>query len=382
MSHAPQKTAAPQSAPAPARKVLIIDDQREVLDMVEYMLSREGYSVIAARSGEEGLLQAGLFQPDLILCDIMMPGMTGYDVLAALRESSDLASAPFVFLTAKAAPQELREGMSLGADDYLTKPFTADELVSAVRTRLQKRETLVDRFEKRMEMLREGISTVLPHELRTPLTLILAHSSLLLEAADDLDREEVRSAHAAIHESAVRLYRLIENVLIYTEREGDNALRIERPAPVEAAPLAEKTAAKIAAQYERPGDLTLRLEPGQAAMHAFHLKKMLEETVDNAFKFSSAGSPVEVRLYGEGGALRLVVTDAGRGMTEAEIENMGAYMQFGRSRYEQQGTGLGLSVVRRLARVYRGAVAVESSPGRGARVEVTLPDVWNSPADA
>ena len=119
-------------------KILVIDDDVEIVDMVEYMLTEDGYTVVGAETGEEGLQVASEFRPDLILCDIMMPGMDGYEILKRTRRDPEMATTPFVFITAKSAPEEHRTGMELGADDYLSKPFTEEELLAAVEAQLEK----------------------------------------------------------------------------------------------------------------------------------------------------------------------------------------------------------------------------------------------------
>src|SRR5690606_24020421 len=171
-----------------------------------------------------GLDRAREYQPDLILCDVMMPGLNGYDVLEEVRGDLQLSATPFIFLTAKASTEDLRTGMRLGADDYLTKPFSADELVAAIETRIRKHVSMQERFEQRIELLRQGLSTTLPHELRTPLTLILAHTSLLLEAYDSFDRDSILDSLKAVNEAGLRLHRLLENLLIYVEMSGDATL--------------------------------------------------------------------------------------------------------------------------------------------------------------
>ncbi len=355
------------------KRILIIDDQREVREMVDYMLAQANFEVVGARSGEEGLLQARLFRPDLVLCDIMMPGMNGYEVLASFRKTAELSTIPFVFLTAKAEPTELRKGMSQGADDYVTKPFSADELVAAVSARLQKQESLVGKFEKKLEMLRQGLSTVLPHELRTPLTLVLAHSSLLMELYDGLKREEIDESLRSIHAAGLRLHRLIENLLLYAEPNGDMSLRIERLEPVDAARVVGMVADRLGRSYNRSEDISVENGNGMLDIHEFHLEKIVQELLDNALKFSEPGSRIRVTTDLKDKLWLLSVQDRGRGMHKEEIEQVEAYIQFGRQRFEQQGGGLGLAVSRHLVRLYKGTLQIHSHPGEGTRVEVTLP---------
>lgn len=125
------------------KKVLVIEDDSYVRFGIKELLSGEGFKVYTAEDGREGAGMAGEILPDIIICDIMMPGLDGYKVLESLREDDLTSSIPFIFLTAKAEMRDLRKGMELGADDYIIKPFESDTLLSAVNTRLQKKERLL-----------------------------------------------------------------------------------------------------------------------------------------------------------------------------------------------------------------------------------------------
>jgi DNA-binding NarL/FixJ family response regulator len=120
------------------KKILIIEDEEQTRKNLATILRMEGHQPLVAADGQEGLEIARREQPDLILCDVMMPRMDGHGVLAALREEKSTAAIPFIFLTARGERQDLRAGMNLGADDYLTKPATASELLAAIEARLQR----------------------------------------------------------------------------------------------------------------------------------------------------------------------------------------------------------------------------------------------------
>jgi anti-anti-sigma factor len=129
-------------------KILVIDDNKMILTLITSIFKGEGYVVLTASDGMTGLELAQQEQPDLIICDVMMPKVSGYDVLATIRQNPGTEITPFIFLTAKDTKSDLRHGMSLGAEDYLTKPFTKEEITGAVRTQLQKREAEIRHFRK------------------------------------------------------------------------------------------------------------------------------------------------------------------------------------------------------------------------------------------
>ena len=119
-------------------KILLIEDEVNILDIVKDVLMEEGFQVKTANSGKKGVATALQWEPDLIICDIMMPEMDGYQVFEALKDQPNTASIPFIYLTAKADYQDFRKGMNLGAADYIFKPFDIKSLVKAVKVRLEK----------------------------------------------------------------------------------------------------------------------------------------------------------------------------------------------------------------------------------------------------
>lgn len=124
------------------KKILLIEDNRDVRENIADLLALEDYQVMVAEDGQEGIKRAKEFKPDLILCDIMMPEVDGYGVLQALSQEEGTAGIPFIFLSAKSESSDVRLGMNLGADDYLTKPFEEDQLLKAISSRLRKSELL------------------------------------------------------------------------------------------------------------------------------------------------------------------------------------------------------------------------------------------------
>jgi DNA-binding response OmpR family regulator len=195
------------------KKVLIIEDEELVREGIIELLDSEGFDIIEAADGTTGLSKAQQYIPDLIICDVMMPGLNGFQVLEALQKDVSTSTIPFIFLTAKSERADVRFGMDLGADDFITKPFKSDELFKAVTSRLHKSNKQSSKTEEKLDDLRKNIATILPHELRTPLNGILASSQLLLEYFDTMEVSEVKQLHDNIYTSAMRLNRLIINYL-------------------------------------------------------------------------------------------------------------------------------------------------------------------------
>lgn len=359
-------------------RILVVEDERDILDNIVETLEMEGFEARGAANGVIGVQIAKEYLPDLILCDIMMPELNGYGVLLELRRDPTTTNIPFVFLTAKAERSDMRRGMELGADDYLVKPFTTAELLAAVGTRINRRESITREYEQKLDNLRENIIRALPHELRTPLTGIIGYAEMLLMDFDMIERDQAYSMVEAIYKSGTRLHRLIENYLIYAQIElmmADHnriqAVRNIRPIPSQ--PIIARIAEKKAGEYSREQDVQLCLCEASARVYQDSLEKIIEELIDNALKFSEAGTSVEVDTHQNGSGLILSVRDYGRGLTPQQLQSIGAYMQFERALYEQQGLGMGLIIAKRLAELHGGQLSIDTSLGQGTKVIVRLP---------
>ena len=366
------------------KKILVVEDAQALRRDIVEMLGYEGFEVEGAENGLVGVERARQYQPDLIICDIMMPGLDGYGVLETLRKDPVTATIPFIFLTARTERLDMRQGMELGADDYLTKPFTAQELIKTVQTRLSKRVLIMDRVEEKLTALRGNIVLALPHELRTPLNVILGFSDLLLYDAETIDPPRIVDMATYINTAAMRLYRLIENYLIYAQVEvtatnPDQMQLLREGITLNASSVIREQAHHWAAKPHpptdpRPDDMRVELEPVDAlAIADEYLKKIVEELVDNACKFSNPGTQILVEGVRKDDRYLLTVTDHGAGMTLDQISSIGAYMQFDRRIREQQGAGLGLIITKRLVELHNGTFSVTSEHEKWTKVVVTLP---------
>jgi signal transduction histidine kinase len=360
------------------KKILVIDDEEWLREMVQMALRQRGYEVVEAENGAIGIEKARKELPDLILCDVNMEKVDGYSTLSSLRNEPATAAIPFILMTGLADHAGMRHGMELGADDYLPKPFTIEGLYAAVDARLKKAQTVRAEAERKLSDLRDNISMMLPHELRTPLNGILAYGEILHNDAPTLQPGEITEMGQVIYDCGRRLERLIENFLIYSQLElwavdphKVNLLR--RTQTADSARLVEQHARKQAEEAKRPADLQLSLNKVPVPMGEEYLTKVVDELVQNAFKFSKPGSVVRVTLSETPAAAVLSVNDAGRGFSAEHIASVGAYMQFDRKLHEQQGLGLGLTIARRLTELHGGTLTIQSEAGVGTNVTIKLP---------
>ncbi len=368
----------------PKPKILIVDDLPVVRMNVSLLLRLEGYEVIEAQDGEEGLQKALSERPDLIIADVAMPKRSGLELLKAIRQTQTLSTVPVILLSAHSEREDIRRGMEMGADDYITKPFKNYELVRAVNRLLERHRQFQRQVEEKLEYIRDVVFYALPHEFRTAINGIKGYAKMITQVSGQevvFKCDEIQEIGTEILHASQRLERLMENLLTYAQLravEQDEALQQQMRQEVTscAQEVVVNAAVMVARRYERESDLQLSLSHTvPIAIGYQHWQKILVEILDNAFKFSSPGSIVEVTDVVDREYYGVVIRDHGEGMTVEQWEQIGAFVQFGRKEREQQGLGLGLAIALLLLDFHRGRLEVGDTPNGGTTVRVWIPIV-------
>src|SRR5208283_3685746 len=359
------------------KKILIIDDEGDYRGMIATTLKMAGYDISEATNGLDGLAAVKFDHPDLVLCDINMPKMDGYTLLGTLKEDDECASIPFIFLTGDTAKSDMRQGMQLGADDYLTKPFTSEELITAIETRLHRKKSLQRYYESQFDDIKTSIVRSLPHEFRTPLHAILGYAQILQEESG-LPAEEIREVGVFIQKSAQRLRHLLENLILLGELQflmnDQKAIATMRREAITSLREVIRSAAEQEANiHKRVDSIDIKVNESIVQISSTHLTKIIEEIIDNALKFSEPGTKVSISSGENDAEVQIVMRDEGRGMSQDQIGKVTAFQQFERRHYEQQGAGLGLAIAKTLAELYGGRLAIESKENKGTTVTLCLP---------
>ncbi|MBI2619243.1 MAG: hybrid sensor histidine kinase/response regulator [Ignavibacteriales bacterium] len=362
------------------KTILIVDDEEDMRITLRSAMESFGFRVLDAENGIQAFEIARGSQPDIVLCDIEMPGKNGFQVLQMFREDHRTSNIPFIFLTGRTDKSDMRKGMNLGADDFLVKPATAKDVVSAVTARIRLREEQEGIIQGKLGELREHITRSVPHELRTPLTGIIGFGQLLQTQGDEMTREEIKEITARIMTSAVNLQTTLEKfwyysqiVILMRDRKSAANLRLSETEGIHA--FLKALSGDKAVSYNRKPDLQVTADQGCVGIAQAHFSKILEEILENAFRFSVPGSKIEVKgtNLSDEGMYEITVVDRGRGMTGKQIGNIGAFVQFERAKYEQQGLGLGLAIAREITSLYHGTFEVKSTPEQGTVVSIRLP---------
>jgi DNA-binding response OmpR family regulator len=355
------------------QKILIIEDDKEIRSNLQTLFKINGFEAFCASDGDEGIVLAKSRKPDLILCDIMMNQVDGYEVIKAIRADSELLATPFIFLSGKAESDELRYGMELGADDYIFKPFINKEVVASVRSRLSKHADFKKHYEEKIDKLQKTLISAIPHEYKTPIHSILGFSYFLKENINGVQTEDAKKMLDNIYKAGRRLLNLFVNFSLYNSLSNNFDYSQYKDATVEEPrSVIYSELVNVSEAHRRIDEYTTDLADAEICIYQEHFSKIVYEIIDNAFKFSPPRSKVKISSKIEDGFYVIKVVSLGRILKSRDLAQVGAFVQFERELYEQQGAGLGLTVAALLASMYGGSVNIDSDEVSRTVVEIKL----------
>lgn len=372
--------------------LLIVDDIPANVSVLYKFLSQEGFKVLVAQDGKSAIQRAEYGNPDLILLDIMMPGMDGFEACRILKSQETTREIPIIFMTALADTVDKVKGFSLGASDYITKPFQHEEVLARVsnhlnfrklQKQLQARTWELERRDKEStqarqvaEMANRAKSVFLAnmsHELRTPLNAIIGYSDLLQDEAQDMGYSDIVPDLAKIQTSAKQLLSIVSDVLDIAKIEAEKiGLKISQ--------FGIKQLLEDVQTVFQPiliCDNTLRVDcPIEIEFSQDYnkLQQILLNLLSNANKFSKKGEILLLVHQKEGNAT-FSVTDTGIGIPHEQLENIfKPFTQADNSfTREYGGTGLGLTICENYCKMMGGKISVTSEIGKGSVFTVSLP---------
>lgn len=363
--------------------ILAVDDNPDNLFLLESILDENSdYKVKSAKNGEVALRMVAQSPPELILLDIMMPGMDGYDVTRQIRKMSQLPYIPILLLTAH-DQSSLVEGLDAGADDFLRKPFDVDELLARVRAMVRLRRS-IDAY-RYMVKQRDDFVARLTHDLRTPLVAANRVLELCLQGTFGHVAEDAQEALANVVTNNANLLTMANTLLeVYRHDAGHKQLAL---VPVSLRSICDEVVHELAPLARQKG-LTLELaldsrldddQPGTNAPDCtvkgdrIELRRVITNLVGNAIKFTDAGH-ITVRLRSPSDdRVCLEVEDTGVGISEEDQRHIFEWFQQGD--HMRAGSGLGLHLAQRIAKLHGGEISIRSTIGEGSIFELALPTI-------
>jgi len=356
----------------PAR-ILVVDDQPANIQIVGSVLGKLGHEIIPASDGATALKRVALRMPDLILLDLLMPGMNGFEVCLQLKLNPEWKEIPVIFLSAADDKDMIVRALNSGGVDYITKPFNQAELISRVRTQLALK-TAHDRL-KQLAEDKDELLGILAHDLKNYLGGINMSADLMSRQIKNFNDERLTQLTDNMVRSSALAMAFVKEFLANSATDHGFVLN---PTVVN---LTEIATAAVAQYQESARRKKIKIQtdfPAEAVIaraDAFALDQVLDNLISNALKFSPPDKKIFISVSSPGHRAECVVRDEGPGFTAEDKEKM--FRRYGRLSARPTGgepsTGLGLSIVRKLVQAMGGELVCESNPGQGAAFIIRLP---------
>lgn len=355
--------------------ILIIDDVPKNIQVVAGMLEDQGYNLAFAGSGEEALKKIVSHDFDLILLDIMMQGIDGFEVCRRIKENPETRNIPIIFLTARTDTESIVKGFNTGAVDYVTKPFNAAELTARVKTHIE-----LSRSRERLRVAnatKDKFFSIIAHDLKNPFNALYGLSDLFLRLYDKHDDQKKKDLVTQIRSSSEKAYKLLQNLLDWSRMQTGSIKFHPKnidlyPYVLESIMLLQATADKkqIRLKADMEKGTTVFGDPDMISM-------VIRNLISNALKFTQPQGRVEISSHSEQHFEYVHVSDNGIGMSPDTLSKLFRIdvhpSTLGTE--DEKGTGLGLILCQEFVKRNGGDIQVDSTPGKGSVFTFTIPKI-------
>lgn len=325
-------------------KVLLVEDEKKITDSLGAVLRSHDFEVFIANSGEDALSIAKEMMPDVVVTDLMMPGMDGHELLHKFRDtiSSDI---PFIVITAKSDYSDIRNAMQEGFDDYITKPFKTADLINSINKRLERKNEFIKPLTDRVSRYETAIKLLTNHEFNTPMTAIKGFADLIAHHGYEIKKDELKQYIEFINGGADRLILLISRLRFWQQLER-NAIDCKDSCITLNRDLIDKVISKFSEYKSRLSDIQYYITSTHITGCNILVEAVIFEILANALKFSRKDEPINIFVLEESQYICLKITNEN---TIADIKKISEHLifqQFNRVEQEQQGLGIGLAIVK------------------------------------
>jgi two-component system sensor histidine kinase/response regulator len=359
------------------KSILIVDDETDNLRMFSNVLSREGLTVLTASDGIECLRIAQDETPDLILLDVNMPKMDGFETIKHLRLLKKHKHTPIVFLTGYGTtPVAIDVGYSLGGNEYWTKPISSEELIVRVRAVLR-----VADAEKRLRKLQQSFYSMVVHDLRNPIGAIMGFSEILLTEQETLDETQVHII-SEINTAGVALLKSVKDLLELSQFESGEYLLHRSNVALNVVVRAALRAVDVI-RNQKHITVQAEIDPSlELCVDEEYFREVLDNLFDNALRYTPASGTIQIRATRRAAedssaknVISIEIADTGGGISPEAIPTLFDKNRITNMKLRKAGsrTGLGLVICREIIEAHDGTISVESTVGRGTTVTIVLP---------
>lgn len=361
--------------------ILVVDDVPANLKILGVILENSGYKVRPVTSGYAALMVAEKVKPDLILLDIMMAGMNGFEVCRQLKENPKLKDVPVIFISALNDTNDIVKALNSGGVDYITKPFQAEEVKARVATHLQLYRQKIELQEQSSKLQQLNIEkdkffSIIAHDLRGPIGGLMSLSELMADETEEFTPEEKKEMMLALNRSSVSVFSLLENLLEWARMQ--QGLISFHPEPIKLLPIIYESIIIVQEITKSKGIEIINESSATLEVHADKnmLQAILRNLVSNAIKFTPRGGKITVSASVTGNdAVEISVKDSGIGMSPAIRDNLFRLdVETNRKGTEDEpSSGLGLILVKEFVEKHGGKIRIESTEGQGSNFKFTIP---------
>lgn len=363
--------------------ILAVDDNITNLKIVTEHLLHAGFKVLSARNGESGIQRARLAQPDLILLDVQMPDLNGFEVCRRLKAEEAVKDIPVIFMTALNSVEDKLQGFAVGGVDYIPKPFEAAELLARVETHLllyKQRRQIAELQQKErayflnLNQLKNQFVSTASHDLKNPIGIIKSYVELIEETSPELD-SDVKKYLERIKYGADQMLNLVKDLLDLTRMEMGATLELRQIAL--STFLTERLSDFELLAWQKKITLTSSLPQInlQVSFDTGRMTQVINNLLSNALKYTPAGGEIKLAAYTQNGKLFIEISDNGLGIPAEDLPHL--FDKFYRVRREkhlaEEGTGLGLAIVKTLVEKHDGQIQVKSTLGEGTTFSIIFP---------
>lgn len=362
-------------------KILVVDDVKPNVLLLKVMLGNEKFNVVTASGGREAIELAHTESPDLILLDVMMPEITGYDVAQALRADPETSDIPIIFLTALNSSDDIIRGFKMGGNDFISKPFNKEVLIMRVKYQLSlvaaKRIILQQNEELQRTIAgRDKLYSVIAHDLRSPMSTVKMVLNMLTETVSaDSVGEESYSMLTMVNTQAEEVFSLLDNLLKWTKSQVGRLNVVSQKFQIDDIVISVIEVFRMVAEVK---DIRIELAecpPLNVYADIDMFKTVLRNFLSNAIKFSNHGDKIIVSVVQEDRFARVSVRDFGCGISEEDQAKLfhtnTHFSKYGTN--NEEGSGLGLLLCQDFAQKNGGSIRLESVLGEGSTFSFTIP---------
>jgi two-component system, sensor histidine kinase and response regulator len=362
-------------------KILVIEDEMNVRENIVELLESEDFEVFSAKDGFEGIFLAQAHSPELILCDVTMPELDGYGVLSNLRKDPDIAITPFIFLTAKAASEEIRQGMNLGADDYLTKPFSRQELLTTIKARLSKQKIHAQSTDNLLKDIGDSLSYSISEKIFNPLDEILGASEVFIQDAKVIKPSDIQNLGEHVQSNTKFLKRAILNIFMFLNMElmfhnSDALENIKNIYTTRPGDFVYMIAMQLARKHECSKNLAINIDNARLKISTSDWNKIVEESLDFIFSLFKQGSLIDVNTKIVDNIFQYSIRLETDELPYDLLHKISHKMPRDQAFYESLDSGLGLLITHFIIKLYSGDFIIKhekTSWGDAITLLISLP---------